>query len=114
MSDEKQPEPDEKQSEPDEKQSEPARRALKIQIDDDEMKGRYSNLVRISHTREEFILDFIFLNHLPPQASVTSRVIVSPGHVKRLVRALQDNLQRYERQFGILEDMPEPDVEQVN
>ncbi len=99
----------------DEKEQDPTRQALNIQIDEEELKGRYSNLVRISHTREEFILDFIFFNRVPPQAAVTSRVIVSPGHVKRLVKALQNNLQMYERQFGQVEEAPEPpDVGQVN
>ena len=55
---------------------------LNVKISDDELKGRYSNLLRITHTREEFILDFI--NLAPPQGVVTARIITSPGHLKRI------------------------------
>ena len=71
---------------------------LEIKIGDAELGGRYSNLLRITHTREEFILDFI--NVVPPQGTVTARVVTSPGHVKRIVRALAANLARYEESFG--------------
>lgn len=79
---------------------------LNIKIGDDELKGRYSNLVRVSHTREEFILDFI--NFVPPQGVVTSRVIMSPGHVKRLLGALSSNLAGYEHSFGALAEAEPP------
>jgi hypothetical protein len=71
---------------------------FEIKIDDEQLKGRYSNLLRITHTREEFILDFIQL--VPPQGVVTARVVTSPGHLKRIVRALAANLARYEEAFG--------------
>ena len=88
-------------------------KAMNIKIADEELKGRYSNLVRISHTREEFILDFI--NMVPPQGAVTARVITSPGHLKRLIRALSENLELYERSFGsIQEATPPTDPGQVN
>lgn len=78
---------------------------LEIKIDDEELKGRYSNLLRITHTREEFILDFIQL--VPPQGVVTARVVSSPGHLKRIVRALAANLSRYEEAYGpIAEALP--------
>jgi hypothetical protein len=60
--------------------------------------GVYSNNMAVSHTREEFIMDFLMLT--PPSGTVTARVIVSPGHIKRIVRALQDNISRYEQEFG--------------
>lgn len=82
------------------------RQELNIKIDDDELRGRYSNLVRVTHTREEFILDFI--NMVPPQGVVTARVISSPSHLKRLIRALATNLQHYETAFGPIPDAPEP------
>ena len=71
---------------------------LNIKIGDEELKGRYSNLLRITHTREEFILDFV--NLVPPQGAVTARIITSPGHLKRIVQALAQNLARYEEAFG--------------
>lgn len=85
---------------------ESARRGLNVKIADEELKGRYANLVRITHTREEFILDYI--NMVPPQGAVTARVITSPGHLKRLIRALSDNLHLYEQKFGQVQEAAEP------
>lgn len=82
-------------------------KGLEVKISDDELKGRYSNLLRISHTREEFVLDFI--NLLPPQGVVTARVLTSPGHLKRIIRALSANLDQYEKTFGTILEAPEPD-----
>ncbi|MEL7061669.1 MAG: DUF3467 domain-containing protein [Acidobacteriota bacterium] len=86
---------------------------LDIKIGEEEIKGRYANLVRVQHTREEFILDFI--NYVPPQGAVTSRVVMSPGHVKRLLRALADDLRRYEASFGDIVEAPTaPEDPQIN
>ena len=85
---------------------------LEIKITDEELKGRYSNLLRITHTREEFILDFI--NVVPPQGAVTARLITSPGHLKRIIRALQVNVQRYEEAFGVILEAPEPEGKSAN
>jgi hypothetical protein len=79
---------------------------LSIKIADEELKGRYSNLLHITHTREEFILDFI--NMVPPQGMVCARIVTSPGHMKRIVRALATNLARYEESFGPIEEAQEP------
>ncbi len=88
------------------------KRNLNIKIDDETLKGRYANLVRIVHTREEFILDFV--NMVPPQGVVNARIVTSPAHIKRLVRALSSNLQRYEESFGPVPDTPEPEKGSVN
>ena len=85
----------------------PGRPEVNIKISDDELKGSYSNLLRIAHTGEEFILDFI--NLVPPQGVVTSRIITSPGHLKRIIRALQVNLDRYEQQHGQIREAPDPE-----
>ncbi len=79
---------------------------LNVKISDDELRGHYSNLLRIAHTREEFILDFI--NALPPQAIVSARILTSPGHLKRIIRALSTNLERYEETFGPVREAAEP------
>lgn len=92
---------------------ESGRRGLNVKITDEELKGRYANLVRITHTREEFILDYI--NMVPPQGAVTARVITSPGHLKRLIRALSDNLRLYEQKFGQVQEAAEPEsTDEVN
>ncbi|REJ81489.1 MAG: DUF3467 domain-containing protein [Acidobacteria bacterium] len=80
---------------------------VNIKIGDDELKGAYSNLLRIAHTSEEFILDFI--NLVPPQGVVSARIITSPGHLKRIIRALQANLERYEKTHGEIREAPEPE-----
>ena len=85
---------------------------LNVKIGDDELKGRYSNLLRITHTREEFILDFI--NLAPPQGIVTARIVTSPGHFKRIIRALAANLERYEEAFGTIQEAPEPAGDSVH
>ena len=54
--------------------------------------GVYSNNMVVTHTKEEFILDFLMV--APPAGAVTARVIVSPGHMKRILAALQDNILR--------------------
>lgn len=77
-----------------------------VKISDEELRGRYSNLLRITHTREEFILDFI--NLVPPQGVVTARVLASPSHVKRIVRALSANLEHYEKTYGAIQEAPAP------
>ena len=73
---------------------------LAVQIDDDVAQGAYSNLVLINHTENEFFLDFAFLQPGNPKAKVISRIISSPRHTKRLLRALQKNLDRFEERFG--------------
>lgn len=81
-------------------------KGVNIKISDEELKGRYSNLLRITHTREEFILDFI--NLVPPQGVVTARIVASPGHLKRIIRALGHNLEIYEEKFGEIAEAPDP------
>lgn len=79
---------------------------LNVKIGEEELKGRYSNLLRVTHTREEFILDF--LNAVPPQPVAIARIITSPGHLKRIVRALADNLDLYEEAHGKIVEATAP------
>jgi hypothetical protein len=79
---------------------------LKIFFPPELRGGVYSNLMYIGHTREEFILDFLMVR--PPEGSVTARVIMSPGHIKRTIIALQQNLKKYEDNFGKITEAPEP------
>lgn len=79
---------------------------LNVKITDDELKGRYSNLLRVTHTRDEFILDFI--NVVPPQGIVSARIVTSPGHLKRIIKALSNNLAHYEQSHGVIAEAPEP------
>ncbi len=97
-----------------EKTARPKEQQMAIQIDAHQGTGVYSNLMMISHRKEEFILDFLFLQPQrsqqgQPVATLRSRVITSPEHAKRVLRALQENIQRYENAYGTIEeatDMP--------
>jgi hypothetical protein len=78
---------------------------IPIKIPDEVLRGVYANQMVVSHTREEFLLDFI--NLFPPGGVVNARVIVSPGHLKRMIGALTENLEKYEGKFGPV-DVAEP------
>jgi len=71
---------------------------IQIQLSPEVQRGVYSNQMLCSHTQEEVILDFILTT--PPAAVVNARVIVSPSHAKRMIAALQENIQKYEASFG--------------
>jgi hypothetical protein len=75
-------------------------RKMQIKMPEDKLGGVYANQMLISHTREEFVMDFV--NLFPPEGVVNARVIVSPGHLKRMIRALSDNLARYEGKHGAI------------
>ncbi|MBE0605755.1 MAG: DUF3467 domain-containing protein [Deltaproteobacteria bacterium] len=68
--------------------------------------GVYSNSMTVTHTREEFVLDFMMV--APPAGSVTARIILSPGHIKRVVAALSENLRKYEEAHGTILAAQEP------
>lgn len=82
-----------------------AERQMRITADNDTRRGTYSNLALISHRKEEFVIDFLFVDpqtQTPKadQALLTSRVVLNPGHMKRLYQAVGENIQRYEKNFG--------------
>jgi hypothetical protein len=76
---------------------------IEIELPETEAMGSYSNLVMITHSESEFILDFISMMPGLPKAKVMKRIIMSPSHVKRLSDALKDNIRKYEAQFGTIE-----------
>ena len=71
---------------------------VQINASDEVARGRYSNNMLVTHTREEFILDFLLT--APNGTQLVSRVMVSPGHMKRVLSALVDNMNKYETNFG--------------
>lgn len=73
---------------------------LNIEIDEQTALGVYSNLAVVNHSSSEFVLDFINVMPGMPKAKVRSRIIVTPEHAKRLLRALQENITRYENEHG--------------
>ena len=79
---------------------------LQINFPPEKQGGVYANNMVVAHSKEEFILDFMMI--APPNGVVTSRVIMSPGHVKRVIAALQQNMKHYEEKFGRIEEAVEP------
>jgi len=82
------------------------RKDMEIKITDDILRGVYANNMAVAHTKEEFILDFI--NIFPPKGIVNARIVISPGHMKRIIKALNDNMLKYESKFGAIIEAPEP------
>jgi hypothetical protein len=81
---------------------------IQIKAQDEQLKGDYSNMMQVQHTKEEFILDFFMV--APPQGILASRVIMNPGHFKRMIRALQTNIEGYEEKFGKIQESGAPDA----
>ncbi len=73
---------------------------IQIDIDEEKGKGEYSNLVLITHSPSEIILDFARMMPGLPKAKVVSRIIMTPQHAKLFLKALQDNIRKYEERFG--------------
>ena len=73
---------------------------LKIELSPEVAEGIYANLAIITHSSAEVVMDFIRVLHGVPKANVKSRIILAPEHAKRLLFALQDNVQKYEKAFG--------------
>lgn len=86
---------------------------IEIKLPDDMAGGVYANNMVVTHTREEFVLDFLAVFH-PKAGVVASRVVLSPGHLKRVVRALSENLARYEARHGVLQEAKSPDAGKVH
>src|SRR6266403_1570029 len=89
----------------DEKQVPPGQ--VQIKADEKEMQGLYSNLVMIQHHAEEFTLNFVYIFPNGTQGKLLSSVIVSPGHAKRIWRALGENVARFEAAYGPIKEGPE-------
>ncbi len=78
---------------------------IEVKIDESTAQGNFANFTNISHTPEEFVVDFLFVHPSPPPGfgKLMSRMILTPGHAKRLLMALTENVNRYENQFGEIE-----------
>jgi len=80
---------------------------LNIELPEDIAEGTYSNLAIVSHSPQEFVVDFIRIMPGMPKAKVKARVLLTPEHAKRLMKALADNVKKYEQQFGAITDREE-------
>lgn len=86
--------------------NQPQPQQIQIKADDATLKGVYANGLQIAHSREEVTMDYF--NLMPPHGQLVARVIVSPGHAKRIIAALTENLKKYEQQFGKIEPATSP------
>ena len=73
---------------------------LQIELPQDVAQGEYANFAIITHSSSDFVIDFARVLPGVPKAQVRSRVILAPEHAKRLLGALQENIMRYEKNFG--------------
>ena len=73
---------------------------LQIELKEDVAQGTYANLAIITHSSSEFIVDFVRVMPGLPKANVQSRIVLTPEHAKRLLFALQDNVTKFEANFG--------------
>jgi len=83
---------------------------INIELDDKTAEGIYSNLAIINHSVSEFVVDFISVMPGQPKAKVKSRIILTPQHAKRLVKALADNVNRFEKSHGEIKDYDQPTI----
>lgn len=81
----------------------PTDKRMEIQISDEIAEGVYSNLAIITHSATEFCLDFVRVMPGVEKAKVKSRIVLTPEHAKRLLKALKDNIAKYENMIGDIE-----------
>ncbi len=81
---------------------------INIELSEAAAEGIYSNLVLVSHSSSEFVIDFARLLPGPPKGKVYSRIIMTPQHAKALIATLQENMSRFERNFGPVQPLPGP------
>ena len=83
---------------------------LNIELSEEVAEGIYSNLAIITHSNTEFVLDFIRVMPGVPKARVKSRIVLTPEHAKRLVLAIQDNIEKFEAVNGRIKVMDEANL----
>ncbi|MCA1751963.1 MAG: DUF3467 domain-containing protein [Flavobacteriales bacterium] len=77
---------------------------INIELNEDVADGIYSNLAIITHSNAEFVVDFVRVMPGMPKARVKSRIVLTPQHAKRLLKALADNISKYEAVHGTVSD----------
>jgi len=84
---------------------------MEIKIADNIPGAEYANAMQINHNKDEFHL--MFLNILGPSGRVTGKIITSPGHFKRMIAAMQENLKKYEEHFGEITEAVAPEGKEI-
>jgi hypothetical protein len=83
---------------------------INIEIDEKVAEGIYSNLAIINHSASEFVLDFVSIMPGNPKAKVKSRIVLTPQHAKRFLKALNENIHRFESSHGEIKDTDQPQM----
>ncbi len=83
---------------------------LNIELDEKVAEGTYANLAIINHSPSEFVVDFISVMPGIPKAKVKSRIILTPQHAKRFMKALQDNINKFESVHGKISEFGQPNM----
>lgn len=83
---------------------------INIELDEKIAEGTYSNLAIINHSVSEFVVDFVSIMPGTPKSKVKSRIILTPQHAKRLLKALGDNINRFENSHGEIKDYEQPPI----
>ena len=83
---------------------------LNIEISEEVAEGHYANLAIITHSHSEFVIDFVNVMPGTPKSKVKSRIILTPQHAKRLMKALTENISRYESVNGSIKDIEEVQI----
>ncbi len=83
---------------------------LNIEISEETAEGSYANLAIITHSHAEFVIDFVSVMPNTPKSKVKSRVIFTPMHAKRFMKAMVENIQRYEAANGAIKDLEQIEI----
>ena len=91
-------------------QKKPKKGQINIELDEQIAQGTYSNLAIINHSVSEFVVDFVNIMPGAPKSKVKSRIILTPQHAKRFLKALGENVNRFEKMHGEIKDYDQPPV----
>tara|TARA_R110002012_G_scaffold11368_1_gene51320 strand:- start:5227 stop:5598 length:372 start_codon:yes stop_codon:yes gene_type:complete len=94
----------------DQKKEQPKQGQINIELDESVAQGIYSNLAIINHSVSEFVVDFVTIMPGIPKSKVKSRIILTPQHAKRFLKALGDNVKRFENAHGEIKDYEQPPI----
>ncbi|MBS1580167.1 MAG: DUF3467 domain-containing protein [Bacteroidetes bacterium] len=83
---------------------------LNIEISEEVAEGEYANLAIITHSHAEFVIDFVNVMPGTPKSKVKSRIILTPMHAKRFMKALIDNIEKYENLNGNIQDLEQVEI----
>ncbi len=88
----------------------PQQNGINIEITEEVAEGNYANLAIITHSHAEFVIDFVNVMPGTPKSKVKSRIIFTPQHAKRFMKALTENVNRYEAANGAIKDLEEAQI----